>query len=340
MPSIPASPDAAPPADVLRPPEDVKQMLYGLRDVLDDEIPRKRIDDNLLIGTWNLRAFGGLTSKWVSEEGDSPRRNFADVRAITDVISRFDVCAVQESRGNLKALRTVMQVLGQDWGFILTDVTEGAAGNDERLAFIYDMRRVKPSGLAAEIVIPQEVIDSSPAQNDSLRRQFARTPYAVSFQAAGQTFILVTLHLIYGHQAQDRTPELQAIANWLRDWAKSTADYGQNLICLGDFNIDRKDDPNYQAFTQTGLRPPPELDNLSRTTSDKPGKQSFYDQIAWFTDKGKQQLTLNYTNTAGRFEWTKHLLTDVDDVEKTWRISDHYPLWAEFSMRERATRRV
>jgi endonuclease/exonuclease/phosphatase family metal-dependent hydrolase len=321
------------PADVRRPPDDVKAMLRDLRGVLDVEIPAKRLDDNLLIGTWNLRAFGDLTEKWVSEKGDSPRRCLADVRAIASIIACFDVCAVQESRGNLKALRTLMKVLGDDWGFILTDVTQGSAGNNERLAFIYDTRRVKPSGLAAEIVIPQEVIESTVLTQGALQEQFARTPYAVSFQSAGQTFILVTLHLIYGDKAADRTPELTAIAEWLADWAKRTEDYGQNLICLGDFNIDRQDDPNYQAFTSTGLRPPPELTGLSRTTSDKPGKEHFYDQIAWFTEEGKAKLTLHYTGKAGRFEWSKHLLTDVDAVQKTWRISDHYPLWTEFSMR-------
>jgi hypothetical protein len=32
-------------------------------------------------------------------------------------------------------------------------------------------------------------------------------------------------------------------------------DWDQNLIALGDFNIDRQDDPLYQAFTSTGLTP-------------------------------------------------------------------------------------
>lgn len=319
--------------DVLRPPEDVKQMLRDLRVALDHEIPAKRLDDNLLIGTWNIRAFGDLTEKWVSEKDDAPKRNLADVLAIASIIARFDVCAVQESRGKLKALRTVMKVLGPDWGFILTDVTQGSPGNNERLAFIYDTRRVKPSGLAAEIVIPEEVLDSTVLTEGSLKQQFARSPYAVSFQSAGQTFILVTLHLIYGQHASERLPELKAIAEWLADWAARTEDYGQNLICLGDFNIDREDDPNYRAFTSTGLRPPAELTGLSRTTSDKPGKEHFYDQIAWFTQEGHAKLTLDYTGRAGRLEWTTHLLVDVGAVEKTWRISDHFPLWAEFSVR-------
>ncbi|PAZ12899.1 hypothetical protein CLM62_27595 [Streptomyces sp. SA15] len=47
---------------------------------------------------------------------------------IAAVIRRFDVVAVQEVRGNLRALRYLLKVLGEDWAFILTDVTEGKAG--------------------------------------------------------------------------------------------------------------------------------------------------------------------------------------------------------------------
>ena len=46
------------------------------------------------------------------------------------------------------------EFLGSDWGVILSDVTAGAKGNAERFAFLYDRRRVAPSGLAGEIVLP------------------------------------------------------------------------------------------------------------------------------------------------------------------------------------------
>jgi len=319
------------------PPEEVVRALRALRDGLDAEIGvQKALDRNLLIATWNLRAFGDLTEKWETGDADSPKRNLADVRAIAEIVSRFDVIAVQEARGNLKALRHLLKALGPDWGLILTDVSGGAQGNDERLAFIFDLRRVKPSGLAAELVVPPSEVKGGRIGEGALQdaKQFARTPYAVSFQAAGQTFILVTLHVVYGEKPSDRLGELESIAEWLRDWANRTAeDYNQNLICLGDFNIDREDDPNYKAFTSKGLSPPPELRELSRTISDQPGKEHYYDQIAWFTEAGRAKLTLEYTGTAGRFEWTKHLLQDLSTVEKSWRISDHYPLWAEFLVR-------
>lgn len=315
------------------PPAEVVAELAGLREALDRAVPAKRLDRNVLIATWNIRALGGLTEKWRSEADDSPKRDLASVLAIAEIISRFDVVAVQELRGNLKALRELLRVLGGDWGLLLTDVTKGQQGNDERLGFVFDTRRVKPSGLAAELVIPDEQLKDSPIEPGALQRQFARTPYAASFITAGhQTFILVTLHVLYGDRASERTGELRAIAQWLAEWAGRTHRYHQNFIALGDFNIDRKDDANWQAFTDAGLAPAPELQGLSRTIFDDPGEESFFDQIAWFSQAGKRQLTLNYEHNAGRFEFNRHLGAGLDAQQLSWRISDHYPLWTEFAI--------
>jgi hypothetical protein len=78
-----------------------------------------------------------------------------------------------------------MQVLGDSWGFVMTDVAKGSAGNDERLAFLFDTTRVKPSGLACELVEPVET-DPAKIKPGVFNRQFARTPYAVSFISSGQ----------------------------------------------------------------------------------------------------------------------------------------------------------
>jgi endonuclease/exonuclease/phosphatase family metal-dependent hydrolase len=309
----------------------VQRQLSQLADGLDATVPAKHLDRNLLIATWNIRALGGLTERWETTKDDSPKRNLADARAIAQVLSRFDVVAVQEVRGDLKALRHVLKALGPEWGFILTDVTQGDAGNNERLAFVFDLRRVKPSGLACELTVPDEWLGR--IGQGALREQFARTPYAVSFQSGSQTFILVTLHVVYGEAPEDRLGELAAIAEWLRDWARRSEDFNHNLIALGDFNIDREGDPNFDAFTSTGLRAPPELDAAPRTISDPDGGGAFYDQLAWFHEDSHARLTLQYTGQAGHFPWTDHYLQDVPNQQRSWRMNDHYPLWAKFSVR-------
>src|SRR6266498_3697817 len=73
-----------------------------------------------------------------------------------------------------------------------------------------------------------------------------------------------------GASANTRVAELQEIARWLAGSAKGGDAWGTNLIALGDFNIDRQDDPLYQAFTSTGLRPPAGLHHVPRTIFDDP----------------------------------------------------------------------
>lgn len=43
------------------PPDVIIENLIQLANDLDAKIPAKKIDRNLLIGTWNIRAFGNLT---------------------------------------------------------------------------------------------------------------------------------------------------------------------------------------------------------------------------------------------------------------------------------------
>jgi len=315
------------------PPADVLARLKKLEGALDEVLPVKQLDRNLLVGTWNLRAFAGLTKNWTTGPDDSPKRNYADVSAIAEVVSHFDVCAVQEVRGDLRALRHLLKALGPDWGVIMTDVTKTKAGNDERLAFLFDSRRVKPSGLAGEFSEPFDK-DTGEISQQEFARQFARTPYAVSFYSGGQTFILVTLHAIYGKGTADRLPELQTIAKRLAAFAGEVANWGHNLICLGDFNIDRSGDPLFDAFTSTGLAAPPGLNDVRRTIFDEPQDAHFYDQIAWF-GAGTGGPALHLTcGQAGTFDFVPFLQQDQTLEELSWRISDHYPLWVEFGVRE------
>jgi len=316
------------------PPQDVRSDLTSLRDALDAAIPPKTLDRNVLIGTWNIRAFGQVTAKWATNAADSPKRGLNHILYIAEFISRFDVVALQEVKRDLSGLRLLMRALGPAWGWILSDLTRGEEGNQERIAFVFDLRRVKPSGLAAELVVPIE--DQTSLTEAGLQKQFARTPYAVSFESQGASFTLVTLHVIWGDNAAQRLPEIQEIARWLADWADGGDEFGENLMTLGDFNIDRQADPLYQAFVATGLTPAPEHVGLPRTLFDDPLKKHFYDQIAWFTGAaGTPALTapLRYEGQGGNFDFRPTLQKSLSNVELSWRISDHFPLWASFSVR-------
>src|SRR4051794_146785 len=97
--------------DLDHPPQDVFDALAGLGHGLNEAIPARR-SDNLLVATWNIRAFGGATPRFESGPKDNPKRNYADICALAEVVRRFDVVAIQETREDLTALKAMMQRLG------------------------------------------------------------------------------------------------------------------------------------------------------------------------------------------------------------------------------------
>jgi len=313
-------------------PDGVAAELKGLREATEAVVPAKG-PGNLLIGTWNLRAFGGLTPSWAARASDSPKRDWRAIALIAAVIRCFDVVAVQEVRRDTTALAFLLDQLGPDWRVIISDVTEGDAGNDERLTFLYDTRRVQPSGLVGEIVLPAAA--GVPAQ------QFARTPYAAGFVRDGVEFILTTVHVMWGDKEQDRLPEMTAFARWMRAWADRKGDWNQNLFVLGDFNIDRLGDPLYDAFVSSGLWPPTVLNDVPRTVFDNDSQRHSYDQIAWFDqivraggDVTTRSLLrgLAFTGRGGRVDFLPYVFPELTTTEVSWRMSDHYPLWVELSL--------
>ena len=259
-------------------PQEVKENLEELLRDLDEKVPPKQLDRNLLIATWNIRGFGDLTRSWMSKEGDSPRRDLHSVHCIAEILRRFDVIAIQEVKSNIRALRDTLKILGDEWSMILTDVNQGSAGNGERMAYLFDTRRVNLSGLAGELVVPDEW--RSGVSKNVMQEQFVRSPYAVSFRSKHQTFILVTLHVLYGKKSSDRVKELKGIAQWLSSWAKDINAYHQNLIILGDFNIEARGDLLAETFLSEGLYIPEGLQSkeVSRSIFND---TKFYDQIAW-----------------------------------------------------------
>jgi endonuclease/exonuclease/phosphatase family metal-dependent hydrolase len=128
----------------------------------------------------------------------------------------------------------------------------------------------------------------------------------------------------------EREEELKAIATWLADWAKDLKSWGHNLLTMGDFNIDQMGKRLHKAFTSTGLFIHEDfmVANAPRTYSKKP---TFYDQIAWFVKDSSPQLSLEF-KAGGSFDFTGHVLNNrnLSKSQLRYRISDHFPLWAEF----------
>lgn len=285
-------------------------------------LPARRTDHNLIVATWNIRNFGRVQRTW-DETGESPVRNLRGLAYIAEVIRQFDVVALQEIKRDTAGLRLLLdEFLGPEWGVTLSDVSVGAKGNQERLAYVYDRRRVTPSGLAGEIVLPPTT-DGDPTE------QFDRTPYVVGFRTGAERFALLTAHIRYGDRPADRRPELERLAAYtatqLRDRARFAGAEEANLIVLGDFNIDARtvEDPLFATFVASGLTVPPALRDVPTTTGTRP---KHYDQIAWFMG----ELDLLTDGRAGVVDFGGAVYRELSPRQMTDRVSDHFPLWVEF----------
>ena len=319
----------------------IARNLISLRKQLKREVPYRKVNDTMLLATWNIRDFDSNKFK----HGPRMRESYY---YIAEIILSFDIVALQEINKNLSALRKVMRILGSNWKFITTDVTEGRSGNKERMTFVYDSNKVHFQNIAGEIVLPETRLIAG-------KRQFARTPYLVAFQSGWFKFMLCTIHIYYGSRAGEkferRVKEIRQISKFI---SKRADDREYNYILLGDFNIVTPDCDTMYALKGSGFNIPKELKHPTNIAEDM-----FYDQIAFKTRPGELKLGGSDKN-AGIFRYYKSVFKDDEyDVYRkymdstkltsagkakskkvkyytnTWRtfqMSDHYPLWVELKI--------
>ena len=65
------------------------------------------------------------------------------------MISWFDLVAVQEVKNDRKGLDGLVAALPASWRTLYSD----AAGNEERMTFLYDSGKVKPRELTGEVAV-------------------------------------------------------------------------------------------------------------------------------------------------------------------------------------------
>lgn len=134
-------------------PEDNKRKrktagdLEALRQAIAEHFAKQRKPDVdasrcVRIATWNLRDFG--------KEHRGERLDEA-ITFIAEIISHFDVVALQEVYRDLRAFDRLLKKLGRGWDFIMTDATTSSRGNDERMVFVFNRNRVYSRNLAGEI---------------------------------------------------------------------------------------------------------------------------------------------------------------------------------------------
>jgi len=304
--------------------------LAALREQLSEALPAKDAEDHMLLGTWNIRDFGKAENLRKGRGPRLPETHFY----IAEVISRFDFVAVQEVN-DLPEWARVMRILGPDWDFIATDVTDPElGGNGERLTFVFDSRKVRFRHIAGEIVLPPDKLVSEnvvPEADDEgasgevagqpVGRQFARSPFVASFRSNWFKFDICTVHIYYGEEHGEklrrRVAEIREIAEYFGSRAVGALESGTSLILLGDFNVVGPEHETMAALLASGFKTAGTLENIASNI----GRDKYYDQIVFHTRPG----VLEYTETptpdgkprAGIFEIFRNVFTEaqLDDYQ-------------------------
>ena len=302
------------------------QGLISLRDgFAKEKIPERSQNESLLLATWNIREFG--------PKNKGGERLLDTYFYIAEIIAAFDLVAVQEVRDDLSAINQVLRILGSDWQCVFTDVSDSkGGGNMERMAFVFDTRKVKLSGLTGEIVLPPKSV------------QFSRTPFMCGFKSGWTDFVLATVHIYYGDSvAEDprRLQEIIDVAGFIKKRSEEKTASTPNWIVLGDFNIFKRSDATMKALTNAGFKVPAALtkDEIPGSNADK---NKFYDQIALKVDDNR----FRSKDRAGIFDFFQYVFKESESEIykpfisgtlnyknwKTFQMSDHLPMWVEIKI--------
>ena len=269
----------------------------------------QRDDNSFLLATWNIRDFDS------NKFGFGPRLD-ESFYYIAELISCFDLVAVQEITKDLRPFEKLMSILGaSEWDYLLTDVTAGTSGNQERMGFIWRKDKVQFRRMAGEVILPDgqlivapDKVDPNPEENAPVspatpaKLQFARSPYLVSFKSGWFQFSLCTVHIYYGSEEgvelERRINEIAALVSFfakrqnseVADAKKEAKEAGsetptnrtpppqvENYILLGDFNVVSPEHKTMKALESKGFKVPDQIDAKHIPTE---ARRHFYDQIA------------------------------------------------------------
>jgi len=324
----------------------ILENLQKLRSKMKNEVPVRTNRSTLLLSTWNIREF--------SDAGNRCEEAFW---YIAEIISFFDLVAVQEIGNNISSLQKVMSILGYKYDFIVTD-TPNTEGGNERMAYIFNIGKVKFKNIAGEVSL-----DSKEEIKFNLTEGFARPPFIVAFQASWFSFYLCNVHIYYGSDKKDkngikdndrRRREIRALALKLN---KRAVQEDATYILMGDFNIEKKGDTYYTALVgdeheTTGFFIHPKKDkiftnaignklfdqiafNIKNITSSYLGIDMANDTVNMgvvnFYDAVFQDINYYQAVAKKMYEQKEKVFPDPWDFEnwRSFQMSDHLPFWIE-----------
>lgn len=260
--------------------------------------PVAHFNETIRIGSFNIQVFG--RTKIARPEV---------MRVVTDVARRYDVLAIQEIRAAtddiLPRFVAQMNAAGRKYDFVIGPRL-GRSSSKEQYAFVYDTATIEVDRTASYTVDDRD---------DRLHRE----PLVASFRARGPppneafTFTLVNVHT-----DPDEVPaELDALADVMRA-VRNDGRAEDDVILLGDLNADEF------HFGELANLP-----NVAWAISGMPTNtrgNHAYDNLLF-----NRVATTEFTGLSGVVD----IKTDYQlSLEQALEVSDHLPIWAEFTVFE------
>jgi len=261
-----------------------------------------RATDKLLIATYNIQVFG-----------KSKMSKPAVVDALVKIVRLFDLVAIQEIRAQddniLPDFVKALNADGSQYDFIISPRL-GRTISTEQYAFVFDRTRVE---------YDPNAVGTMSDPSDMLHRE----PFVARFRArTSSPQHAFTFWMVNTHTDPDEVPEeVAALADVFEVMQRARQDE-DDVILLGDLNA------NENEMGRLGKLPA--MGWVVRGITTNTRRTKAYDNILFNT-----RATGEFTGRWGVFDIERAFgLT----AEQALDVSDHFPVWAEYSVWEAGPR--
>ena len=244
--------------------------------------------------SWNLENFGKSKSE-------------SELNFIANTLLEYDIVAIQEvvaGYGGAQAVAKLAMLLnekGTKWDYSISNPTSGTSYKTERYAFLWKTSRIQLKGKAW--------------LEKKYHLEIDREPYFATFEVGKKTVTLVTYHAI----TKNRQPETE-----IKYFKFLPLEYPKlNLVFIGDFNCPQ----SHTVFNPLRKMGYASVFQNQKTTLKQKCRAnnclaSEFDNIFYKTS------SIKYINSGVLPFYTKFNL-----LKEARKISDHIPIWFEFSIK-------
>jgi deoxyribonuclease-1-like protein len=243
--------------------------------------------------SWNLENFGKSKSN-------------EEIAFIANTIKDFDIVTIQEvvaGNGGPQAIAKLADELnrkGSKWDYRISDPTSSSAYKTERYAFLWKTDNQKLKG--------------KPWLEQKYHLEIDREPYFATFEIKGRTITIASFHAI----TKSKQPETEI--KYFKFLPQAYPNL--NLLFTGDFNCPQSHSV-FIPLKKMGYAPILKNQKTSLKTKQKGTNclASEYDNMFYKTN------AINYIKSDVILFYTKFI-----SLNEARKISDHIPIWVEFSL--------